>query len=57
MDDSYNGSSINDARFYDYRHWNNIDAGYKFSLDTSDSRCDTILKKSGATYVLKIETI
>lgn len=57
MDDSYNGSPVTDARFYDQRHWNNIDAGFNFSLDTSDARCDTVLKKSGATYVLKITKI
>ena len=57
MDDSYNGKTINEVRFYDYRHYNNIDAGYKASLDTADPRCDAFLKKSGATYVIKIEKI
>lgn len=54
MDDSYNGKAITEARFYDYRHYNNTDAGFDFILDTNDSRCDKVLKKTGATYVLKI---
>ncbi len=56
MDDSYNGQAVTDVRFYDQRHWKNTDAGFKITLDTSDPRCDTVLRKSGATYVLKIST-
>lgn len=54
MDDSYNGQAITEVRFYDQRHYNNVDAGFNFTLDTSDPRCDTVLNKAGATYVLKI---
>ena len=54
MDDSYNGKSITEVRFYDQRHYNNVDAGFNFTLDTSDPRCNTVLNKAGATYVLKI---
>lgn len=57
MNDNYNGAIINDARIYDHRHWNNIDAGFNVTLDTSDSRCDSTIKKSGATYVLKLTKI
>lgn len=57
MDDSYNGAKITEVRFYDYRHYNNIDAGFNIALDTSDSKCDTVLKKSGATYVLRITNL
>lgn len=57
MDDSYNGKVITDVRFYDQRHYNNIDAGFKASLDLNDSRCSNKLNKSGATYVIKIEKI
>lgn len=52
----YIGSSINDVRFYDQRHYNNIDAGYNIVLDTADSRCAKTIKL-GATYVLKITKI
>ena len=43
-----------EARFYDYRHYNNKDAGYSCTLDTSDPRCDKVLKKAGGTYVVRI---
>jgi hypothetical protein len=56
MDDSYNGATINEVRFYDYKHWNNIDAGFNAVLDTSDSRCSKVLT-SGAIYVIKITKI
>ena len=53
--DSFDGMAIDsEARFYDYRHYNNKDAGYNCTLDTSDSRCDKVLRKAGGTYVLKI---
>ena len=52
MDDSYNGKVINEVRFYDQRHYNNIDVGYNFSLESSGK-----LNKSGATYILKIENL
>lgn len=54
MDDAYNGKAINEVRFYDQRHYNNKDAGFNFTLDTGDPRCDKVLNKAGATYVLKI---
>lgn len=57
MDDSYNSKVINEVRFYDQRHYNNIDAGFSASLDTSDPRCDAKLNKAGATYVIKIENL
>lgn len=57
MDDSYDGEAINEVRFYDYRHYNNIDAGFNATLDTSDPRCDSTLKKSGGTYVIKITNL
>ena len=53
----YVGAVVNDVRFYDYRHWNNIDAGFKATLDTTDSRCDKVIKEGGATYVIKIENL
>ena len=54
MDDAYNGKEINEVRFYDQRHYNNKDAGFNFTLDTGDPRCDKVLNKAGAIYVLKI---
>lgn len=57
MDDSYNESVINEIRIYDYRHWNNIDAGFNATLDIDDPRCDSTLKKSGGTYVIKLTNL
>ena len=57
MDDRYDGAKITDVRFYDQRHYNNIDAGFNATLDTDDPRCSPVLKKSGATYVIKIERL
>lgn len=59
IDDSYDGKPITEARIYDYRHYNNGDwtPAAKVTLDTDDARCSSVLKKSGATYVLKIENI
>lgn len=54
MDDKYDGAKITDVRFYDYRHYNNIDAGYQATLDTADPRCSPVLRKAGETYVIKI---
>lgn len=54
MSDEYNGKTINDIRLYDYRHWNSTDCGWKVSLDSGS---DTTIKKSGATYILKIENL
>ena len=54
MSDKYNGKAINDIRLYDYRHWNSTDCGWKVSLDSGS---DTTIKKSGATYILKIENL
>jgi hypothetical protein len=54
MSDEYNGKPINEIRFYDYRHWNSTDCGWKVSLDSGS---DTVIKKSGATYILKIENL
>lgn len=53
----YVGAVINEVRFYDYRHYNNIDAGFSATLDTSDSRCDNAIKNNGATYVIKIQNL
>lgn len=50
---NYRNATINEIRFYDYRHYNNIDAGFNAILDTSDPRCSTKLK-SGSTFVIKI---
>ena len=50
------GKQVTEIRFYDYRHYNNIDAGFNATLDTSDSRCDKTLKTDG-TYVIKITNI
>ena len=50
----YEGSAINDVRFYDYRHWNNTDAGFSAVLDTTDKRCDKTISQSDRTYVIKI---
>ena len=55
IDDSYNGAPITDCRFYDSRHWNSADCGFKVTLDTEDPRCSSVILKAGATYVLKIE--
>ena len=54
---NYVGAVINEVRFYDYRHWNNTDIGFKATLDINDSRCDNTINKSGATYVIKIENL
>lgn len=54
MSDEYNGKAINEIRFYDYRHWNSTDCGWKVSLDSGS---DTTIKKSGATYILKVENL
>lgn len=50
------GQPVTEIRFYDQRHWNNIDAGFNATIDTSDSRCDKTLKTDG-TYVIKITNI
>lgn len=50
----YDGAVINDVRFYDYRHWNNVDAGFNATLATNDPRCSSVISKMGATYVIKI---
>ena len=50
------GKQVTEIRFYDYRHYNNIDAGFNATLDISDSRCDKTLKTDG-TYVIKITNI
>lgn len=57
LDDKYDGRAITEVRIYDYRHYNNKDwtPADIITLDTSDPRCSPVLKKSGATYVLKIE--
>jgi hypothetical protein len=56
LDDKYDGRAITEERIYDYRHYKNTDwtpAGI-ITLDTSDARCSSVIRKSGATYVLKI---
>ena len=57
MDDAYNGQVINEVRFYDYRHYNNIDAGFSATLDTTDPKCNKTLRKDGGTYIIKIRKI
>lgn len=57
MDDAYENAQITEVRFYDQRHYNNIDAGYSATLDTSDSRCSPVIRKSGATYVIRIDRL
>lgn len=52
----FNNATVNEVRFYDHRHWNNVDAGFNAVLDTTDSRCDKTLK-AGGTYVIKITNI
>jgi hypothetical protein len=54
--DEFVGLPITEVRFYDYRHYNNIDAGFSATLDISDPRCDSVLR-DGATYVIKIEKL
>lgn len=53
---NFDNATVTEARFYDYKHWNNIDAGFNAAIEAADPRCDTILKKSG-TYVIKITKI
>lgn len=52
----YNNNPVTETRFYDYRHYNNIDAGFSAVLDVTDPRCDSVLKNNG-TYIIKITTI
>ena len=56
LDDSYDGRALEDARIYDERHWNNKDwtPAANVQIDTADARCSAVLRKAGATYVLKI---
>lgn len=56
LDDSYDGKALEDGRIYDQRHYSNGDwtPAAKVLIDTADSRCSSVLRKSGATYVLKI---
>lgn len=58
IDDTYDREQLDsEARLYDQRHYNSTDCGWKVTLDVSDPRCNTILNKAGATYVLKIENL
>jgi len=57
MDDSFDGAEITEVRFYDYRHWQNLDVGFNAVLDIGDTRCDRCIKKSGGTYVIEITKI
>lgn len=54
LDDSYDGKDLEDARIYDERHWNNADwtPPATVSIDPAGS---TVLRKSGATYILVIK--
>jgi hypothetical protein len=54
LDDSYDGKALEDARIYDERHWNNADwtPPATVSIDPAGS---TVLRKSGATYILVIK--
>ena len=54
LDDSYDGKALEDARIYDERHWNNADwtPPSTVSIDPAGS---TVLRKSGATYILVIK--
>lgn len=57
IDDSYDCRALEDARIYDERHWNNKDwtPAANVQIDTADARCSAVLRKAGATYVLRIE--
>jgi len=57
MLNTYDGRPITECRFYDERHWNNIDAGYQATLDTNDPRCSSVISKAGATYVIRITNL
>ena len=57
MLNTYDGQPITEVRFYDERHWNNIDAGYQATLDTDDPRCSPVISKAGATYVVRITNL
>lgn len=52
----FDGEAVNEVRFYDYRHYNNIDAGFYASLDLDDPECCNRIE-AGATYVIRITTI
>ena len=52
----FEGKAVNEVRFYDYRHYNNIDAGYNAVLDVDDPECCSVIE-NGATYVIMITTI
>ena len=54
LEDSYDGKALEDARIYDERHWNNADwtPPATVSIDPAGS---TVLRKSGATYILVIK--
>lgn len=56
MLDEYDGVKIIDGRIYDQRHYSNGDwtPPVNVLIDTDDARCSAVLKKSGATYVLKV---
>lgn len=50
---NYTGQSVNDVKIYDYRHWQDTDAGFTSSVDTLDNRCNTTLI-NGGTYIIKL---
>lgn len=59
LNDSFDGMQIDQAaRIYLYsERWGHVkseDANLKVTLDTDDPRCSLVLRKSGATYVLKV---
>lgn len=56
INDSYDGKALEEGRVYDERHYNNKDwtPPTNVVIDTADKRCSPVLKKAGATYVLKI---
>ena len=52
MDDAYNGSAIESIRVYNKDHVKSEDLNLSVTLDTGS---DTTIKKSGASYTLKIQ--
>ena len=52
----FDGEEVNEVRFYDYRHYNNIDAGFNAVLDLDDPECCSVIE-NGATYVIRITNI
>lgn len=56
INDSYDGKTLEEGRVYDERHYNNKDwtPPTNVVIDTGDKRCSPVLRKAGATYVLRV---